>query len=397
MQDLDTLRRLHPDWSLARLFPLFTASSMLSDLPPAVLRLLHADVGDRPLRTWAECREAIARAQRAYARTEEALTARLCQVPTTFEALPQLAALVAEALGAGVTLPTDAHNEAFQQWMDSHYFMALNSNYLQAPRAVHHVLPHLAQRFSRADRVALVVVDGLSLWQWMTLRPRFEATEGTILSWLPTITQLARQALFRGAAPRDDYQQNPENECRLWRDFWQGRGFPSCEVQYLHSRTEFAINEGVRRLAYVDVGMDEMMHASPCAAQLHAATLGYGPRLAQKVGVLLDAGFRVFLTADHGNVEASGWGALPPAERTLLYRDGSRGLRHLIYTRAADRDDFLRRHPSLNALTRDAYLCLRGDECFQREGTTEVTHGGCHWMEVVIPYVEITKVISPCP
>ena len=73
---------------------------------------------------------------------------------------------------------------------------------------------------------------------------------------------LSRQAIFRGGRPQMDYKQSPEAERRLWHDFWHQVGMSSYELQYLYDNEEFAINEGVNRLAYVTVEMDYKMHAS---------------------------------------------------------------------------------------------------------------------------------------
>lgn len=53
----------------------------------------------------------------------------------------------------------------------------------------------------------------------------------------------ARQS-FRGETPLQDYQQNPQNEAKLWKNYWQQHGFSDFEVQYLYKTDEFAINDG---------------------------------------------------------------------------------------------------------------------------------------------------------
>ena len=59
-----------------------------------------------------------------------------------------------------------------------------------------------------------------------------------------------------------DYNQNPNEESKLWRNFWQTRGVNSWEIQSIYDSDEFAVNEGVTHLAVVTVEMDEKMHAA---------------------------------------------------------------------------------------------------------------------------------------
>ena len=59
-----------------------------------------------------------------------------------------------------------------------------------------------------ARKVALVVMDGLSLDQWVTIResalaglPELLCRESALFAWVPTLTAVSRQALFAGKVP----------------------------------------------------------------------------------------------------------------------------------------------------------------------------------------------------
>ena len=271
-------------------------------------------------------------------------------------------------------------NESFQDWLDNSYFALQNSNPLLRPACVNSVLPHLADKYGSSDKVALVVVDGLSFWQWRILarylqKNHFVANEDFTTAWLPTITMLSRQAIFRGDRPQMDYKQSPEAERRLWHDFWHQVGMSSYELQYLYDNEEFAINEGVNRLAYVTVEMDHKMHAS---------------RDMRDLAVLTDVW--AYLTSDHGSTFAMGQRPLTQVEKVFLYKDGSRGKRHLIYNNDhADEQQKLYDSASehMKLLSRDNWLAVRDFGAFERSGVSLITHGGSSFTEVVVPFIQI--------
>lgn len=42
-------------------------------------------------------------------------------------------------------------------------------------------------------------------------------------------------------------------------------------------------------------------------------------------------------------------------------------------------------------LLHEDWLAVRNDACFENEGQTIITHGGSHFMEMVIPFVKIER------
>jgi len=295
----------------------------------------------------------------------------------------------------GIDDTVEEVNLRFQDWIDQNYFAQLHASPLLSPKSVNGILPYLSHNFTRADKVALIVVDGFSYWQWLLLKGELSKTriaiiDGTTLAWLPTITMLSRQAIFRGDTPLLEYKQSTAEENRMWRDYWQREGLSGLSVQYISDSDEFAINEGVRRLAYVTVEMDKKMHSSTDYRDLHALTRNWCPRMTEKIKTILSLGYNVFLTTDHGGVLSEGWRRMTEAEKVFLYKDGSRGKRHLIYgDNSMEQQRFYNENTDLSLLNHDHWLAMRNNLCFDTSGTREITHGGSHFLEVVIPFINI--------
>jgi hypothetical protein len=99
------------------------------------------------------------------------------------------------------------------------------------------------------------------------------------------------------------------------------------------------------------------------------------------------AGFRVTLTADHGNVAARGIGRLDDG---ILAEE--RGQRARIYTDTAVRNQMCMAHPDLltwhgaGLPTSLAVVLAPVEHAFAPHGHLIVTHGGIDLREVLVPW-----------
>ena len=112
--------------------------------------------------------------------------------------------------------------------------------------------------------------------------------------------------------------------------------------------------------------------------------------MANLFDLLLENGFRVYLTSDHGNIEAAGCGR--PAEGAVA---DLRGERVRIYPDSLLRGQVKERFPDAMewppiGLPED-YLPLLapGRSAFVREAERLVGHGGASLEELVVPLVRI--------
>lgn len=286
-------------------------------------------------------------------------------------------------------------NNLFQHWIDDSYFATLNSNHLLCPKSVNKILPYLADNHDEEEKIALLVIDGLAYWQFVVLQRylaqnNIRATSDRTLAWIPTITMLSRQAIFRGETPKQEYKQSTDRERLMWRDFWEQKGMANYSIQYISDKDEFAVNEGVSRLAYVTVEMDEKMHSSTDYHDLLSLTENWCPRITEKIRLLQRMDFKVYITSDHGSVLSHGWQPISAVEKVFLYKDGSRGKRHLIYNNVENQQSFYAAHNlEITMLRRENWLVVRSNACFERGGHQTITHGGSHFWEVVIPFATI--------
>ena len=136
----------------------------------------------------------------------------------------------------------DVLNSTFANWLEDHYSSLINLPPTN-PAMLHHVPRRLARDIEGSDssRAALIVVDGLALDQWVTIRRLLQKQganlvmrESATFAWIPTLTSVSRQAIFSGKPPLyfPSSINSTGSEEKLWKQFWEGHGLSRLEVAY---------------------------------------------------------------------------------------------------------------------------------------------------------------------
>jgi hypothetical protein len=275
-------------------------------------------------------------------------------------------------------------------------YSSLNSsNYFKSPKIVSKILPFIANQ--KIEKQALLVIDGMAYWQYEMLKKEIEnsliSNEGSTYAWLPSITQLSRQSIFRGSNPDSNYKQNPINEERLFKTFWIKEGISEAMICYTHGIPE-SLNFSQSKHAIVITELDNHMHGASDLGMLRVTTkyLFQKKTITKLINDLTYNGFTIYLTADHGNIQAKGYGALKDKEKLGTNQSGSRSERHLEYSKPELAYYFLKNNPELNGqvVNDSRVIYMSTDLAFSRDKNT-VTHGGSHILEVIIPFIELKK------
>lgn len=284
-------------------------------------------------------------------------------------------------------------NDIFQETIKISYQQTKNSSAVKKPKIVSKILDYLSFNY-RDNKIALIVVDGLAFWQYELLKDKLpeNKNEEVIYSWIPSITQLSRQAIFRGDIPQKKYVQGPAGEEKLWKAYWNSKGIHDFEIRYNHETFDLSNLERVTKFAIVFKDLDEKMHSSTDYKDLLKLTENWMERskISLIIQTLQNAGFQVFLTTDHGNIQAKGWRGLQGREKLGTNKSGSRSERHIEYTEQWLSDEFIANNQDLkdSVVMEDQAIYFKSDLSFSIKETL-VTHGGAHLLEVLIPFIEI--------
>lgn len=308
----------------------------------------------------------------------------------------------------------DALNEDFAAWLAGHYASLVNLPPTN-PAMVHHVPRRLARHIdeSSENRTALIVVDGLALDQWVSVRqilqdqiPGLIMRESATFAWIPTLTSVSRQAIFAGKPPFYFPQSilSTNSEEKLWKQFWEGHGLSRPDVSYQRSLGDgdgqdvldgLIHPERTRAVGLVVDTVDKVMHGMQLgAAGMHNQTRQWCERgfLSTLINQLLDQQFDVWLTADHGNIECDGRGR--PSEGVLAE---TRGERVRVYPtedlRSRTAAEFSFAEPWAPVGLPPGYypLVAKGHDAFVSPGQSIVGHGGIAVEEVIVPLVQFSR------
>jgi hypothetical protein len=283
----------------------------------------------------------------------------------------------------------EAINQRFQDFVDRYYWQMFSLSGTRRPLSVTRVLDFMRAQPER--RKALIVIDGMNVWQWHQIRVLLEAANlpvksSAVFSYLPSITAWSRQALFRGGKP--DLSVGTEVEKKTFSDYWQSRGYAENEIAYgrFDSVTPLELSSypGVEAIGAVCTDLDELMHGALLGnAQLFqdSSTWIQKTGIVSAIRLLLEAGYRCYVTSDHGNIEARGIGSLPMKTRCL---SSSRSKRHIEFATADLARDYIQAHPGMQLSQRDTTVFLRDASAFVNDSIV-VTHGGSHLLEMLVP------------
>lgn len=308
----------------------------------------------------------------------------------------------------------DALNTTFSGWLADHYSSLINLPPTN-PALLHHVPRRLARDIedSSSSRAALIVVDGLALDQWVTIRQfllRQDANlvmrESATFAWIPTLTSVSRQSIFSGKPPLyfPSSINSTNSEEKLWKQFWEGHGLSRLDVAYQRglgdgdasSVLDAVIHPGKTKVVGLVVDkVDKIMHGMQLgSAGMHNQIKQWchAGFLSALVGQLLDYGYEVWLTADHGNIQCEGKGR--PSEGVIAE---TRGERVRVYPTPELRSQVACAFPFAHewqpvGLPADYFpLVAGGRDAFVNPGDAIVGHGGIAIEEVIVPLVKFER------
>ncbi|HPM00738.1 MAG TPA: BREX-3 system phosphatase PglZ [Candidatus Cloacimonadota bacterium] len=305
-------------------------------------------------------------------------------------------------------------NELFADWLKTHYASLINLP-PSSPAMLHHVPRYLARYMEdkKCHKVALVVIDGLSLDQWITVRniirkqnKDLTLRESATFAWIPTLTSISRQAIFSGKPPFyfPSSINTTNSEEKLWKQFWQGYDFTKHDIAYIRSlgdgNAETVIESLINPAQTKIVGLvidkvDKIMHGMQLGATgMHNQINQWcqGKYLISLLNYLISHDYEIWITSDHGNIESVGKGS--PLEGAIA---DSRGERVRIYPtpelRSRISSDYTFAYEWLPSGLPDQYfpLIATGNNAFINEGKSIVGHGGISIEEVIVPLIKIER------
>ncbi|MEP9410243.1 MAG: BREX-3 system phosphatase PglZ [Candidatus Brocadia sp.] len=304
-------------------------------------------------------------------------------------------------------------DRAFLLWIQKRYGGLYNQPPVP-PVMVHHI-PRAMERYMRhtgREKVALILIDGMAFDSWLVIkeefmkqRPHLSIRERAIFGWIPTITSVSRQAAFAGKPPIyfPNSINTTERESALWSQFWMEHGFTQAEIACvkgvnetkIHAIDEITSDQRIRILGLIVDIVDKIMHGMELGlAGMHNQVRQWTKEgfLGKLIDLLLERNYKIFLTSDHGSIEAKGCGR--PTEGSI---SDVRGERVRIYPNLILRKTTKEKFPEAMewpqiGLPQDYLPLLAPDRAaFIHTGEQIIAHGGISLEELIVPYVQIER------
>jgi len=304
-------------------------------------------------------------------------------------------------------------NDAFLTFLKQTYPSISFYDDNKGPIALHRVNQYIHRSVGKNERVALVVCDGMAVDQWFLLRDyllaclrkKTEFRENRAYAITPTLTSVSRQSLFAGRLPGSfpDTILKTTADGEHWQNYWVNRGRRRGRVSYLNVKMTGQFDEVCtiadsknEILGIVINFFDDTMHSVKDLRAgkrvFYDTLISYLKNSAtdQFFDLLLGAGYRVFITSDHGNVDAVGTGVKSPkalvetyARRVTIFDEQS------IAKAFAERLGMTLFRPIF--LPDDFYpVYPKADGMFASEKFVAISHGGLSIEEMIVPFIEVT-------
>ncbi len=251
----------------------------------------------------------------------------------------------------------------------------------------------------KQEKFVVIVMDGMSVADWNVLSGEFNDIEFDLnysFALIPTLTSISRQSLFSGKLPIEiDNPFSLAKEKNLFIEKCMEYGYKQEQIKY-HRGYDVDLSVNDKCLAIVINDIDDLVHN-----QLQGYSgmyrdiyhLAKTQKLQKLIKKLFKAGFTIYLTSDHGNVEADGIGKVKgigvevetKSQRVVIYKD--------FASEERVKNEFnVIEYPGYYLPKDNKYLICEDRSAFAAKGEQIVSHGGISIEEVIVPFITIKGV-----
>lgn len=286
--------------------------------------------------------------------------------------------------------------DIFKDYVVEHFGQLASKLDQKSPVLVSRIMEFI---HDRSDRFAIIVMDGMSQFDWDIMEKYFQTInyeKSNVCAMIPTTTSISRQCVLSNKFP---YQL-----LSPWKQDKEKNEFIECARNLGYSNQQIAYERGydadfksiVKCAAVIINDIDDMVHGQKQGrvGMYHDINLlAKGDLLQGLVRRLLGKGFDIYITADHGNVPCTGIGKLMKTGVEVE----TKSRRMLVLKDFADKESLIEKHgmieyPKYYLDPTYDYLTCDTDKSFDAKGEQVMTHGGITIDEVIVPFITIKAV-----
>ncbi len=303
-------------------------------------------------------------------------------------------------------------NHLFKSILNEGVYTSLfNYSYKNKPYTVDRVLDFINLNF-KEDNIALIVMDGMSYDEWFILKKyldSFKIKELESFSILPSITSFSRTSIFTGKTPNrflDENNKVPYNsEEKGFKQYFQSKKIDENDILFGHidlnneyvknkkEIIEFEYLKGYKVMGLICNLFDDESHSiqifgenkSNLYKNIDSAI--NSSKLVDLLKTLNDEGYKIILTADHGNIYCEG----NEIKENKMLQFETKSTRCFIYDNESLADKIVNENPNecfkwnYNLLSNNLFLVF-STEGFFGKGFS-ITHGSYMPEECIVPVI----------
>jgi len=296
------------------------------------------------------------------------------------------------AARARLTVDWSFIDDAFATFAMSDYSKLSGQTSSTVPTILPKVFDYIAK-----ERTALIVMDGMSLFDFNILARYFDGIEyeqQCSYALIPTTTNISRQCLMTGKYPiqlEDPFTLSKEE-----------KGFYESAAEHGYSKQQTLYSRGydiqpspfTKLLAVIINDVDDIVHGQQQGRPgmyNDITLLAKTGRLQALIHSLYNSGFTVYLTADHGNTQCRGIGTMrtgveveTKAKRMMILKD--------FADISSEVSENTVEYPGYYLDKNYKYLICKTGVSFDNKNSDVMTHGGITLYEVIVPFIKIKAV-----
>ena len=303
------------------------------------------------------------------------------------------------AAAHGLDADTAELNSLFEKYAEAQHSKLFNELDAESPVLVSKVMDFMYNRSNMGDRrrkFAIIVMDGMSWFDWQILSESFAGlryTQTSVLAMIPTTTSISRQCLLSNKYPKSLDSPDTLNKEELeYRNCMRHFGITKDEAVYDRDYDGDAKVSGKTRCAAIIVNeMDDLAHKQMQGMRgmyQDVHLVAKKGELRELVKRLLARGMDVYITADHGMTESIGLGK---KANGIAVQTGSH--RMLMVRDVIQADSYTEQRmieyksPYLDGNFQ--YFISEAGFANDNKGKLVLTHGGMTLDETVVPFITL--------
>ena len=288
---------------------------------------------------------------------------------------------------------TDHVHGQFVTWVLSDFGKLSSKIDRQSPVLVSKAMEYM---HDNSEKFAIVVMDGMSEFDWRILSSGFNQMryeKSDVFAMIPTTTSISRQCLLSN--------KYPSQLMEPWKQSKEKTEFTNCAMELGFLAGQIGYERGydaefgssIRCAAVIINEVDDLVHGQGqgrLGMFNDVSVMAKQAKLVKLVRRLLDAGFDVYITADHGNTPCIGDGKLMGTG----VETETKSRRMVVLKDFADKQPLLDRYdmidyPKYYLDKSFNYLICAAGHSLDAKDDEVMSHGGITVDEVIVPFITI--------